>query len=116
MNDIADGILGIVDLRKSLKEMHPPLQFVISIYDPAMMLRNSAMVRQEVVARIIAVIKEVDGVEMNVTAGSKERLYNFVKSLRNEMIRKSYDKRIFLALPSKPEDLAKQFDIKELVK
>lgn len=59
MNDIADGILGIVDLRKSLKEMHPPLQFVISIYDPAMTLRNSAMVRQEVVARIIAVIKEV---------------------------------------------------------
>lgn len=107
---------SIVDLRKSLKEMHPPLQFMISIFDPAMTLRSSAMVRQEAVARIIAVMKEVDGVEMNVTAGSKERLYNFVKSLRDEMIRKSYDKRILLALPNKPEGLAKQFDIKELVK
>ncbi|KAL6424627.1 hypothetical protein ACFW04_009964 [Cataglyphis niger] len=110
------SVSNIVELRKSLKEMHPPLQFVISIYDPAMMLRNSAMVRQEAVARIIAVMKEVDGVEMNVTAGSKERLYNFVKSLRDEMIRKSYDRRIFLALPNKPEDLAKQFDVKELAK
>lgn len=110
------SVSRVVDLRKSLKEMHPSLQFVISIYDPAMMLRNSAMVRQEAVARIIAVIKEVDGVEMNVTAGSKERLYNFVKSLRDEIIRKSYDRRIFLALPSKPEDLAKQFDMKELAK
>lgn len=54
-----DDILGIVELRKSLKEMHPPLQFVISVYDPAMMLRNSAMFRQEAVARIIAVMKEV---------------------------------------------------------
>lgn len=53
---------------------------------------------------------------MNVTAGSKERLYNFVKSLKDEMIRKSYDKRIFIALPNKPEELAKQFDIKELLK
>ncbi|XP_072763525.1 uncharacterized protein [Anoplolepis gracilipes] len=110
------SVSHILDLRKSLKEMHPPLQFVISIYDPAMTLRNSAMVRQEAIARIITVIKEVDGVEMNVTAGSKERLYNFIKSLRAEMIRKSDDKRIFLALPSKPEDLAKQFDMKELVK
>lgn len=59
---------------------------------------------------------KVDGVEMNVTAGSKERLYNFVKSLKDEMIRKSYDKRIFIVLPTKPEDLAKQFDIKELIK
>ncbi|XP_039312524.1 mucin-19 isoform X2 [Solenopsis invicta] len=96
--------------------MHPPLQFVISIHDPEMMLRNSAMIRQEAIARIIAVMKEVDGVEMNVTAGSKERLYNFIKSLKDEMIRKSYDKRIFIALPSKSEDLAKQFNIKELVK
>ncbi|XP_011875052.1 PREDICTED: mucin-19-like isoform X2 [Vollenhovia emeryi] len=110
------SISDIADLRKSLKEMHPPLQFVISIYDPAMTLRNSATVRQEAIARIIAVMKEVDGVEMNVTAGSKERLYNFVKSLKDEMIRKSYDKRIFMALSSRSEDLAKQFDIKELIK
>lgn len=96
--------------------MHPHLQFVISIYDPAITLRNSAMVRQEAIARIIAVMKEVDGVEMNVTAGSKERLYNFVKSLKDEMIRKSYDKRIFMVLPGRSEDLAKQFDIKELTK
>lgn len=54
--------------------------------------------------------------EMNVTAGSKERLYNFVKSLKDEMTRKSYDKRIFMVLPGKSEDLAKQFDIKELTK
>lgn len=54
--------------------------------------------------------------EINATAGSKERLYNFVKSLRDEMIRKSYDKRIFVALPIRSEDLAKQFDIKQLIK
>jgi len=51
-----------------------------------------------------------------VTAGSKERLYNFIKSLKEEIMRKSYDKRIFMALPIKTDDLAKQFDIKELVK
>lgn len=59
---------------------------------------------------------KVDGVEMNVTAGSKERLYNFIKSLKDELIRKSYDKRIFIALPARSEDLAKQFDVKELTK
>ncbi|KAL6254683.1 hypothetical protein P5V15_013990 [Pogonomyrmex californicus] len=110
------SISGISDLRKSLKEIYPSLQFAISIHDPAMTLRNSAMVRQEAIARITAVMKEVDGVEMNVTAGSKERLYNFVKSLKDEMIRKSYEKRIFMALPNRPEHLAKQFDIKELIK
>ncbi|KYN44389.1 putative chitinase 3, partial [Trachymyrmex septentrionalis] len=106
----------ISDLRKSLKEMHSPLQFVISIHDPAMMLRNSTMVQQEAITRIIDIMKEVDGVELNVTAGSKDRLYNFIKSLKDEMIKKSYDKRIFMALPIRSEDLAKQFDIKELMK
>ncbi|KYM96558.1 putative chitinase 3, partial [Cyphomyrmex costatus] len=110
------SISDISDLRKSLKEMHPPLQFVISIHDPTMILRTSAMVRQETIARILAVMKEVDGVELNVTAGSKERLYNFVKSLKDEIIKKSYDKRILMALPIRSEDLAKQFDIKELIK
>lgn len=59
---------------------------------------------------------KVDGVELNVTAGSKERLYNFIKSLKDEMIRKSYDKRIFVTLPSNSEELAKQYDLKELAK
>lgn len=68
------------------------------------------------VHKLIKEFSKVDGVEMNVTAGSKERLYNFIKNLKDEMIRKSYDKRIFLTLPIKPEDLAKQFDMKELVK
>jgi len=58
----------------------------------------------------------VDGLEINVTVGSKERLYNFIKSLKEEMMRKSYEKRIFMALPIKTDDLAKQFDIKELIK
>jgi len=58
----------------------------------------------------------VDGVELNITAGSKERLYNFIKSLKDEMIKKSYDKRIFMTLPIRSEDLAKQFDVKELMK
>ncbi|XP_020279197.1 mucin-19-like [Pseudomyrmex gracilis] len=110
------SISDITDLRKSLKEMHPSLQFIISIFDPAKTLVSSAMIRQEALARILAVIKEVDGVEMNITAGSKERLYNFVKSLKDEMIRKSYDKRIFLSLPTKSGDIAKQFDLKKLVK
>lgn len=59
---------------------------------------------------------KVDGIELNMTASSKERLRNFVKSLRDEITRKSYEKRIIMALPSKPEDLAKQYELKELVK
>lgn len=59
---------------------------------------------------------EVDGVELNVTAGTKERLVHFVQGLKNEIIRKSLKKRIILALPTKSEQLAKQFDIKELSK
>lgn len=51
-----------------------------------------------------------------MTAGSKERLVHFVKSLKDELVRKSYDKRIFLVLPTKSEELAKQFDLKELTK
>ena len=59
---------------------------------------------------------QVDGVELNMTAGSKERLVHFVKGLKDELVRKSYDKRIFLVLPTKSEELAKQFDLKELTK
>lgn len=51
-----------------------------------------------------------------MTAGSKERLVHFVKGLKDEMVRKSNEKAIFLALPTKPEQLAKQFDLKELSK
>lgn len=51
-----------------------------------------------------------------MTAGSKERLVHFVKGLKDEMIRKSNEKRIFISLPSAAEQLAKQFDIKELSK
>lgn len=50
---------GIAGLRKSLRAMHPSLQFVISMYDPATMLNTSAAVRQEAIARIIAAVKEV---------------------------------------------------------
>jgi hypothetical protein len=49
----------IASLRKSLREMHPSLQFVISIHDPAATLKTSAMLRQEAIARIIAAVKEV---------------------------------------------------------
>lgn len=52
-------ISDITDLRKSLKEMHPSLQFIISIFDPAKTLVSSAMIRQEALARILAIIKEV---------------------------------------------------------
>ncbi|CAL7933092.1 unnamed protein product [Xylocopa violacea] len=104
------------DFQKSLKEIIPPLQFMISIDDPGKLLRTSGAVRQEITARLIAVLKEVDGVELNATAGSKERLLHFVKGLKDELLRKSYEKRIFLVLPTKSEDLAKQFDLKELSK
>ncbi|XP_076764813.1 uncharacterized protein LOC143431755 [Xylocopa sonorina] len=104
------------DFQKSLKELNPPLQFVISIDDPEKTLRTSGGVRQEFTARLMGVLSEVDGVELNVTAGSKERLLHFVKGLRDELLRKSYEKRIFLVLPTKSEDLAKQFDLKELSK
>ena len=59
---------------------------------------------------------QVDGVELNVTAGSKERLVSFVKGLKDEMANRSMDKMILLALPTKPEDLAKQFELKDLSK
>lgn len=65
---------------------------------------------------IFSLLFKVDGVELNVTAGSKERLYHFVKGLKDEMVRKSIDKRILMSLPTKPEDLAKQFDLKKLSK
>lgn len=51
-----------------------------------------------------------------MTAGSKDRLLHFVKGLKDELVRKSYDKRIFMVVPTKPEDLAKQFQFKELSK
>lgn len=51
-----------------------------------------------------------------MTAGSKERLISFVKGLKDELVNKSIDKMILLALPTKPEDLAKQFELKELAK
>ncbi|XP_076680416.1 uncharacterized protein LOC143375318 isoform X3 [Andrena cerasifolii] len=51
-----------------------------------------------------------------MTAGSRERMLLFVKGLKDELVRKSYDNRIFLVLPTKPDELAKQFDLKELSK
>ncbi|XP_053972772.1 hornerin-like [Hylaeus volcanicus] len=107
---------GFESFQKSLKGINPPLQFVISVDDSGNTLRTSGTVRQEIIARLMGILKEVDGVELNMTAGSKERLVHFVKGLRDEFVRKSYDKRIFLVLPTKPEDLAKQFDLKELSK
>lgn len=63
-----------------------------------------------------SIYPQVDGLELNMTAGTKERLTHFVKGLKDEFVRKSYDKRIFLLLPTKSEDLAKQYDLKELSK
>lgn len=60
--------------------------------------------------------RQVDGVELNVTAGTKERLVHFVQGLKTEMVRKSKDKRILLVLPTRTEDLAKNFDLKALSK
>ncbi|KZC05592.1 Ice nucleation protein, partial [Dufourea novaeangliae] len=102
--------------RKSLKAINPALQFMISVDDPAKTLRTSGTVRQEITARLLGTVKDIDGVELNMTAGSRERLVHFVKGLKDELVRKSYDKRVFLVLPSKSEDLAKQFDLKELSK
>ncbi|XP_076172462.1 uncharacterized protein LOC143149186 [Ptiloglossa arizonensis] len=104
------------NFRKTLKRIHPPLQFMISVDDPGKTLRTSAIVRQEITARLIGILKEIDGVELNMTAGSKDRLLHFVKGLKDELVRKSYDKRIFMVVPTKPEDLAKQFQFKELSK
>ncbi|CAD1472463.1 unnamed protein product, partial [Heterotrigona itama] len=87
--------------QKSLKEISPWLQFVVSADDPGRTLCTSGT---------------VDGVELNMTAGSKERLVHFVKGLKDELVRKSYDKRVFLVLPTNSEELAKQFDLKELTK
>ncbi|KAF7402476.1 hypothetical protein HZH66_004743 [Vespula vulgaris] len=104
------------EFSEELKEMNPPLQFVISVSDPAGTLKTSGMNRQTAATRLVDILNKVDGVELNVTAGSKERLYHFVKSLKDEMVRKSIGKRILMSLPTKPEDLAKQFDLKKLSK
>ncbi|KAI4494897.1 hypothetical protein M0804_001098 [Polistes exclamans] len=111
--------LSVTDFQgfsEDLKEVNPPLQFVISVNDPAGILKTSGTTRQTAAARLVNILNEVDGVELNVTAGSKERLYHFVKGLKDEMVRKSIDKRILMSLPTKPEDLAKQFDLKQLSK
>lgn len=54
--------------------------------------------------------------ELNVTAGSKERLASFVKGLREDLANRSLERMILLALPTRPEHLAKQFELKELSK
>ncbi|XP_033320679.1 mucin-19-like [Bombus bifarius] len=110
------SVSGFEDFQKSLKKIIPTLQFVVSVDDPGKTLSTSGTVRQEITARLIGVLKEVDGIELNMTAGSKERLVHFVNGLKDELVRKSYDKRIFLVLPTKSEELAKQFDLKELTK
>ncbi|KAK0162245.1 hypothetical protein PV327_008597 [Microctonus hyperodae] len=107
---------GLDNLRKSLKEINPVLQFVVSINDARGTLKTSANSRQEAVARIVNIFNEVDGVELNVTAGTKERLVHFIQGLKDEMTRKSMKKRIIIQLPTKAEELAKQFNIKGLSK
>nr|XP_033324017.1 mucin-19-like isoform X4 [Megalopta genalis] len=104
------------DFRKSLKEIKPPLQFVISVADPAKTLNTSGTVRRETAARLLEILKDVDGLELNATAGTKDRLVDFVKSLKDGLTNASLDRRIFLVLPTNPEDLAKQFDLKRLSK
>ncbi|XP_076229730.1 uncharacterized protein LOC116429121 isoform X2 [Nomia melanderi] len=104
------------DFRNSLKKINPPLQFMISVEDHAKTLRTSGTVRQETIARLLGILKDIDGVQLNMTAGTKERLLDFVKGLKDELVRKSQDKRIFVVLSTKGEDLAKQFDLKELTK
>ena len=64
----------------------------------------------------VNIVFKVDGVELNVTAGTKERLVHFIQGLKTELVRKSKDKRILLVLPTRPDDLAKQFDLKALSK
>ncbi|XP_043281935.1 filaggrin-2-like [Venturia canescens] len=116
-HDLKDlSISGIAQLQKSLKDSNPALQFLLSINDNEGSLKTSAQVRLEAAARIVRTLNEVDGVELNVTAGTKERLVHFVQGLKAELIRKSKDKRIVMVLPTKPQDLAKQFDLKALSK
>ncbi|XP_066584796.1 uncharacterized protein [Prorops nasuta] len=116
-HDIRDlSITGIESLQKSLKGMNPAVQFILSVSDPAESLITSGVVRREAGARLASILKEVDGVELNVTAGAKERLTHFVKDLKGDLVRKSNDKRVLMALPTKAEILAKQFDLKELSK
>ncbi|KAI4503689.1 hypothetical protein M0802_001092 [Mischocyttarus mexicanus] len=116
-NDIQNlSVSDFQEFREDLKEVNPPLQFVISVNDPAGILKTSGTIRQTTTARLVNILDKVDGVELNVTAGSKERLYHFVKGLKDEMVRKSIDKRILMSLPTKPEELAKQFDLKQLSK
>ncbi|XP_034934501.1 uncharacterized protein [Chelonus insularis] len=116
-HDLQDlGKTGLEDLRKSLKQLNHALQFVISINDARGILKTSADSRQEAIARIIGITNQIDGVELNVTAGSKERLVHFIQGLKKEMVRKSREKRIIIALPTKAELLAKHYDIKELSK
>ncbi|XP_012282928.1 mucin-19 isoform X2 [Orussus abietinus] len=103
-------------IRESSKEVNPVLQVVLLVNDPEAVLQQSGNARQEAAARLANVLAEVDGVELEVAAGSKERLGSFVKTLRDELVRKDQEKRILLRLPTRAEDLAKQFDLKTLSK
>ncbi|XP_031788148.1 uncharacterized protein LOC100678219 isoform X2 [Nasonia vitripennis] len=107
---------GIKSLRDEAKEANPSIRVLLSVSDKHEILKSSAKTRQEAVTHLTDALKEVDGVELNVTAGSKERLVSFVKGLKDEMVNKSLEKMILLAVPTKPEDLAKQFELKELSK
>ncbi|KAF7993038.1 hypothetical protein HCN44_005819 [Aphidius gifuensis] len=110
------SITHIQKLKNYFINFNPFIQFVIGINDVDGRLKISAIKRQEAIAKISTIFNEVDGIELNMTAGSKERLVHFVKGLKDEMIRKSNEKRIFILLPSAAEQLAKQYDIKELSK
>ncbi|XP_076235089.1 uncharacterized protein LOC143179660 [Calliopsis andreniformis] len=107
------SVSGFENFRKSLKEINPALQLTISVDDPE---KTFGFNQQEAIDYLIKILQKVDAIELNMTTGSKERLSNFVKNLRDEMMKKSYNKRIFLVLPTKSEELAKQFDLKQLSK
>ncbi|XP_063995304.1 uncharacterized protein LOC135172834 [Diachasmimorpha longicaudata] len=103
-------------IRKLLQKVNPAIQLVVSISDHKKSLKTSAGAIQDTIAKISTIFTEVDGVELNITAGAKERLLNFVRGLKGEMMRKSEKKRILLSLPTKNVLLAKEFDLKNLAK
>ncbi|XP_023316292.1 uncharacterized protein DDB_G0283357-like [Trichogramma pretiosum] len=106
---------GFKSLQNAAKEANPDLKVVLSINDKHNLLK-SLDTRREAMENMINILKEVDGVELNVTGIDKDQLVSFVKRLMDDLRSKRLKKIILLALPTKPEELAKQFELKELSK
>ncbi|KAJ8681755.1 hypothetical protein QAD02_017547 [Eretmocerus hayati] len=107
--------MDVSSLRAAAKKANRRIRVLLSVNDEHRILKKSANI-PDVVTSLTKTMQEVDGLELNVTAGNKLKLVSFLRTLKDEMVNKDLEKKIFLVLPTKPEHLAKKFELKELSK